>query len=1561
MSPGERVRALRQLVLGTAAAVLGHASAGSVQSDLTFRELGFESLTAVDFRNQLAEATGLRLRASLVFDHPTPDDLVRRLLGELLGEQADRGKAHAGDGAARPSVSPADSEPVAIIGMGCRFPGGVHSPEALWQLVEAQTAATSAFPADRGWDLDNLYDPDPDQAGKVYSRAGSFLHDATEFDPDFFGMSPREASAADPQQRVLLQTAWETLEHAGIDPVSLRGESVGVFAGVMYSDYGSRVSRPADTEGYLVSGSSGSVASGRIAYTFGLVGPAISVDTACSSSLVAMHLGVQSLRRGECRLALAGGVTVMATPHALIEFSRQHALSPDGLVKAFADSADGTSLSEGAGLLLLERLSDAERNGHRVLAVIRSSAVNQDGASNGLTAPSGPAQERVIRQALADARLEPGDIDAVEAHGTGTALGDPIEAGAIMATYGHDRPSDRPVWLGSVKSNLGHTQAAAGAAGVIKMVMALQHGSLPATLHVDAPSRHVEWAAGGVRLLTTSVPWPGNGRLRRTGVSSFGISGTNAHLILEQAPLEQAAPAPPAPDGSAPTEAMPVIWTLSAPDAAGVRRRAAQLHAYLTDRPGIEPADAGLALATTRTAFRHRAAVIGTARDELLAGLRALADGRPAPGVVSDTAAGGQLAMLFGGQGSQSARMGSDLYEMSAIYADAFDEICDQFNQWLDTPLKEVIFAEPGSPGTPLLDQTAYTQPALFAVQVALCRLFTSWGIRPDYLAGHSLGELTAAYVADVFSLADACALVAARGRLMQSARGDGAMAAVQASDQEIREYLAENPGGIWVAAVNAPGSVVISGDEQAVLAAADAWRARGRKTARLRVRRAFHSAHMDAAADEFRRIAASVSYAPAQVPLVSGRTGELATADQLMSADYWAGQIRDTVRFSDGIRTLRDNGVTTFLELSGRPALSPDVNATLAGTAPEPVTITTLRPGRPEASAIATALARVCTSGATLRWPAVFPAGTRACDLPTYPFRRQRYWLAPSGTTEPGPLPMFRVTWQLTPVTDQAPTSEIVTVGSGSPGPGGLPRYPDVAALSAAIDDGATVPGVVLLGVSGRPADHGEDADVAVLAHLTSQRLLAELHRWLADQRLEQTRLAVVTSGAVCVLPGEAISDLPAAPAWGLIRTAQAEYPDRFVLLDMDGPEVPHRVVAGALAAGEPQLALRGGQAYVPRLAEVPTAAAGRPALDSEGTTLITGGTGALGILIARHLVSAHGARHLLLVSRSGSSAAEAARLREELAGLGADVTIASCDVADRDALAALLSRIPAAHPLTAVIHAAGLLDDGLTETLTPARLDAVLRPKADAAWHLYELTRDKRLSAFVFFSSAATLLGQPGQGNYTAANAFLDALAERMRAEGQPAVSLAWGSWAEPRGMAGSLDATAQDRLARTGVAPMPAGQALALFDAALASDHPYLVVARLDRRALDERARTGSLPAPLRSLVRMPADMSAQHATTALPSLPPARQREFLLDLVRGEAAAVLGRAETSEIAGDEALLDLGFDSLTTLELRNRLTTVTGLPLPGTLTLDYPTPLDLAEYLHTALTGAPEPQKK
>ncbi|MFE0907765.1 beta-ketoacyl synthase N-terminal-like domain-containing protein [Streptomyces rochei] len=871
-------------------------------------------------------------------------------------------------------------EPIAVVGMACRLPGGVNSPEDYWRLLDEGRDGITPFPDDRGWDLDALRG---EGAGSSAAAEGGFV-DAAAFDAGFFGISPREAVAMDPQQRILLETTWEAVERAGIDPVSLRGSRTGVFVGTAGVDYvGVVMNSREDAEGHATTGLTASVVSGRLSYAFDLAGPAVTVDTACSASLVAIHLAAQALRNGECGLALAGGVTVMSTPMGFSGFTRQGGISTSGRCKAFADAADGTGWSEGAGVLVLERLSDARRNGHQVLAVIRGSAVNQDGASNGLTAPNGPSQQRVIRQALAGAGLSAADVDAVEAHGTGTPLGDPIEAQALLATYGQDRPADRPLLLGSVKSNIGHSQAAAGVAGVIKTVLAIRHGLLPKSLHIDRPSTHVDWEAGNVRLLTEPTPWPETGRPRRAGVSSFGISGTNAHLVIEQAPDAEE----PTGDGTEEQGATPVAvptvvpWTVSAKTRGSLDAQIARL----TDVTGATALDLGFSLATGRSTFEHRAVLLASV------------DGVGEPvEVARGRAVERSLAVLFSGQGSQRVGMGRELYARFPVFAGALDEVLSLLDPQLDRPLHEVLFAEEGSEEAALLDTTGYTQPALFAVEVALFRLVESWGVTPEFVAGHSVGEIAAAYVAGVFSLEDACTLVAARARLMQELPAGGAMMAVQATEGEVAGRLTD---GLSVAVVNGPESVVIAGPEAEVSALADEFAGEGRKTQRLSVSHAFHSALMEPMLDAFRQVAETLEYAEPRIPIVSNVTGTVAEPGRLTTPAYWVDHVRATVRFADGVRALADAGADAFLEIGPGGVLTALTRQTLDSRdgATDTVAVPALRSKRPEQHALLTGLAELHVAGVRVDWAAWFHGtGARRADLPTYAWQHRRYWPRP-------------------------------------------------------------------------------------------------------------------------------------------------------------------------------------------------------------------------------------------------------------------------------------------------------------------------------------------------------------------------------------------------------------------------------------------------------------------------------------------------------------------------------------------------------------------------------------
>jgi polyketide synthase 12 len=2203
------------------AAVLGYAPERAIDSRLAFKDLGFDSLTAVELRNRLNILTGLSLPATLIFDHPTPTALAEHILNETLPagrEDVLASQRRRSTSRPRPGRDEHRGELIAIVGMGCRYPGGVRSPQELWELVAAGGDAIGSFPTDRGWDLEGLHHPDPHRPGTTYAREGGFLYDLGQFDAAFFGISPREALAMDPQQRLLLEVAWETLEDARIDPAELRSSQTGVFAGISSLDYAALAVNSArrDFEGYMSTGGAGSVASGRVAYCFGFEGPAVTVDTACSSSLVALHLACQALRGDECSLALAGGATALASPTVFVEFARQRALAPDGRCKSFADSADGAGFSEGVGMILLERLSDAERLGHDVLGVVCGSAVNQDGASNGLTAPNGPAQQRVIAQALANAGLSAADVDAIEAHGTGTVLGDPIEAQALLATYGQGRAEDRPLRLGSIKSNIGHTQAAAGVAGIIKMVKALQHGLLPRTLHLGEPSRHVDWSAGSVSLLADDLPWAPNGATRRAGVSSFGISGTNAHIILEEAPAAQRAAANAGRDGvvehvtgvagEAPAgehmggsagalgDSSALPWILSAKSVSALHGQAARLLEHLTGHPALEAHAVGRSLAS-KPRLEQRAVLLGEDRPSLLDGLSALAGERRCAGVLEGAAAIGPregVVFLFSGQGSQWEGMASALLDQSPVFASALRLCGEALGELVEWSLEDVLRGAQGAPG---LERVDVVQPVLFAVMVALAGLWQACGVRPGVVVGHSQGEIAAAHVAGGLSLEDAARLVVSRSRALVKLMGQGGMVSVALSEQQVEQWLTRWADRVSLAAVNGPASVVLSGEREALDGLLAELLANGVRAREIPVGYASHSAQIEEIHEELLAECAGIVALSSDVRFFSTVTGSMLDT-ALLDGQYWYRNLREPVRLEQATRSLLHAGARTFIEVSPHPVLRMGVQETVDQALAAPTdaqVLGSLRRDEGGSERFLRSLGEAWVSGVDVDWQGLF-AGSDAPlpSLPTYAFERQRYWPdtsavsagdasgagqtaiehpllsaaialaedegwlftgrlsprshpwlaehtllgvtllpgsafvelalcagkaaacetieeltlqrplvlggegwvqlqvrvgaceeesglralgiysraqnhSPSAQDDPGeqdawichasgklsaqpasepdapgdalaggawpppdaaPVqiedlydrlaaygydygPLFqglRAAWQrdgemfaevalpaehqqegaafaLHPaLLDSALHTAALNMltGLGAAHDGALEAQvgearaeeaqagePQVAQVGEAQvgEAQAQLPfswsGVTLSasgacslrvqlsrvatagseggsqGVSLRASDHsgapiltvrslltrpvspaqlagiggvrrnplyrldwtplaleepvtggsppevevvdctlpGEPAGAPELARLAVNRALERMQTWLGDERFADTRLAFLTRGAVSLAEEQDVSGLAQSPVWGLVRSAQSEHPGHLQLIDIDGEEASLRALPAALAADEPQLAVRAGVVFAPRLARMGPGAAltvpagesawrldirdrgtleglalapcpqlaeplaagqirvgvraaglnfldvmlslgivspgvstlggegagvvlelgegveglavgdrvmgllpgafgslavtdhrmvvpmpgswsftqaasvpiafltayhalidqaglqqgerllvhagaggvgmaavqlGRhlgaevfataspakwPALESLGldeahiassrtlefkdkfldltagsgvdvvldslareyvdaslellpgggrflemgktdirdptevaaahpgvsyrafdvlgmepqrihaaltevlqlfeqgalqvlpvkvwdlrdapqafrfmsraqhvgkivlsvpraidprdTALITGGTGGLGSLVARHLVSEHGVGHLLLASRQGLAAPGAPELQAELQELGAEVTIATCDVSDREQLRTLLGSVAPEHPLGVVVHAAGALDDGVIDSLTPERIAGVFAPKLDAAWFLHELTQSLELSDFILFSSAAGVFGSPAQGSYAAANAFLDSLAQHRRAQGLAGTAMAWGQWARASQLTGSLSEADLARIARAGVRALSNEEGLELFDAARAAGEALVIPIGLDIAALRVYARAGMAPALLRDLLggttgRPP---RVEHGGLArrLAGVALSEREEVVLELVRAEAAIVLGHASPATIEPQRAFNELGFDSLTAIELRNRLTAVTGLQLPATLIFDYPAPAALARHL-------------
>jgi len=1579
-----------------------------------------------------------------------------------------------------------DHEPIAIVGMSCRLPGGVVTPEDLWDLVDEGRDAMTPFPADRGWNLEELFHPDPDHVGTSYVREGGFLKDPSGFDATFFGISPREALVMEPQQRLLLEMAWEAFERAGMDPTAFEESRTGSFIGAMYHDYTeSWDDLPEGAEGYIMTGNSGAVLSGRLSYTFGLQGPAVSVDTACSSSLVALHLAVTALRGAECDLALAGGATVMCTPKIFMEFSRKRTLASDGRCKSFAEAADGTGWCEGAGLMLLERLSDARANGHRVLAVVRGSAVNQDGASNGLTAPNGPSQERVIQEAWADAQISPADVDLVEAHGTGTVLGDPIEAQALLATYGRGRPEGRPLWLGSLKSNMGHAQAAAGVASVMKVVMALRNGAMPRTLHVDEPTSKVDWTAGDVRLLTEGRVWDSvDGRPRRAGVSSFGVSGTNAHMILEEF-LE---------DGTAPGEracgvtstgtgrdlvALPV----SGRGVRGLRGQTGRLGDFVSAEvasdsgPGL--GDVGYSLGTSRSVMDCRAVVVGSGTRNVAERLHVLNEaldsdagtGAVDQGIVWGRPTPGSLALVFTGQGGQRVGMGRELAQNFPVFAQALDEVLEVLDPLVGGGMHEVLWegTREGIQGVEdggVLGLTQFSQPGLFAVEMALYRLVESWGLKPEVLVGHSFGEVAAICISGALSLEDACKLVATRGRLTGGLGPGGSMAAVRASEELLRELLVP---GAEVAAVNGPASTVVSGEEKAVGHVVEKLKARGVRVRRLRVSDGFHSLRMKPIMEEFGEILSDLDFrTPSGFTHVSTLTGGLVT-DEMCNADYWVRHVRQPVRFMDAVRAAMSVGVTKFLEIGPHAVLTPLTNDIIDhdtglsdershsgqqdGTAvalphTELMAVASQRRDQGEVECILQSVGHLWTVGEDVDWGTVYSgSGASAVDLPTYAFQRQTYWHASSARSSSGPSaaadPQEARFWEAVDGQD----SRALAGTLGLEGTEDLDRVlPAISSWRRRRQDDSVVDlwryrvvweeakALAAPGLTGRwivavpermsadpavrgaldaLAEHGADVvrlDVdptadrgrivdGVREHLSEDTAPAGVLSLLGlDEEPHPEHAAVtagvamtialiqavddlgtdaplwlVTRGAVSMAPSDMLTHPLQAQLWGLGQVTGLEHPQRWGgLIDLppvvDGKALTRLVQllsARTEEETEDQAAVREAGVFARRLArarraEGAVAGGDGPRFEPRGTALVTGGTGALGRHVARWLAR-NGADRILLVSRRGAKAEGAAELVAELTGLGSRVTVVSCDVTDRRAVADLLACVPPEHPLTTVVNAAGIGEGGRLNEIDLKGTAEVMAVKVVAAGLLDEMLPDT-VESVVYFSSGAATWGGVGQGAYSAANAYLDALAHQRRQRGLPGLSVGWGAW----GGGGMAQQELSEEIRRSGVRSMEPERAISVLHQALEDRRdPHLVVSDIDWTRFipvytfaRHRPLLRALP-DAQEILRSadtgedPADQGTSLSEQLAPLNDTERER-LLIELVQSHAARVLGLEDSRTVDPELPFKDLGFDSLLAVDLRDQLSSVSGVRLPATMIYDYPTPAALSAYIRSKVRG-------
>jgi acyl transferase domain-containing protein/acyl-CoA synthetase (AMP-forming)/AMP-acid ligase II/acyl carrier protein len=1575
--PAERRELLAAHIQKEAARILGLDR--PLDSRQGFFEQGMDSLMAVELKRRLEVQLACTLPATLAFDRPNPAALASHLLQDVLALEEPVPVLRFAPQAA--------DEPIAVIGMACRLPGGANDPAELWRLLSEGRDAICEVPAGR-WDAQAFYDPEPDSPGKSYTRSGGFLDvDVEGFDAQFFGIAPREAARMDPQQRLLLELCWETLEHAGQSPDGLRGSRTGVFIGINTTDY-SRLHRPLDpaiSDAYFFTGNTFSVAAGRVSHALGLQGPSLALDTACSSALVSVHLACQSLRSGECRLALAGGVSLMLSPEGFVVLSRMRALAPGGRCRTFDAAADGYARGEGGGIVALKRLSEALADGDDVLALIHGSAVNHDGTSSGLTVPNGPAQQELIRQALANAGIDPLDVSYLEAHGTGTPLGDPIEMDAVRQVLCAGRPLDRKLVVGSVKTNIGHLEAAAGIAGLIKVILALRHGEIPRHLHFETPNPAMRWDELPVEIPLRSVPWPRGESARIAGVSSFGFSGTNAHVVLGEAPVS-----PPAPDG---VERPLHLFTLSTRSEESLATLASRHALHLRAHPELPVADAAFTANTGRAHFNHRLAVMTADTDTLCERLTASA------GVAQGQAASRpRIAFLFTGQGAQYTGMGSGLFETQPTFRRALERCQELLRPHLDIPLLEVIYPQPGNDSP--LDQTLYTQPALFSLQYALVELWRSWGIEPDAVLGHSVGEIAAACTAGVLRLEDALRFVAQRARLIQQLPGNGIMATVFDSEESLQP-LAE---GVSVAAVNGPTHTVISGKRTAVEAVCATLQARGVLVRQLQVSHAFHSPLMEPILDDIERLASTVPHHPARLRWISALTADTAdlSAGSAGHAAHWRRHLREPVRFSRAVEVLRDNAGEIFVEIGPSPTLLALGRRCLPeGTG---LWLPSLRRGRDDWQQILETLAELYVHGRDVDWNGFDrDYHRRRVALPTYPFERQRHWLEPSldaalwggiGAAE-DPIPgwVYELSW---PSVEREEAPANGDGSNGSNGGNGAAHHGSWVIFADSSGIGERLAQTLeASGESCRVIHHDGSFDPTRPEHFDELLLQPGvppcrglIHLWsleasaAGDQRLvcgsvlllvqalirsgisEPPRVWLLTRGAQAVVPGESASPAQAS-IWGLGRTLALEHPELWGgLVDLDPKQAPDAEDCGGLVEQilkpdhEDQLAFRTGRRHAARLTSGGSLTAAPLPMQADATYLITGGLGSLGLEITDWMVE-QGARNLVLLGRSAPSE-RVQGLLDRIRERGARIVVVHADVSRQEDVDRVLEEVDRSlPPLRGVLHAAGVLDDGVLLMQDWSRFSSVMAPKVAGAWNLHLGTRDRQLDFFVLFSSAASLLGSPGQGNYAAANAFLDSLAHFRRAQGLPAVSICWGPWAEV-GMAAELAERSSRQWTPEGVTPLQVDRGLEALGRLLGAAGAQVGVLPVDWSRFLTQLPPGHLPPLLAEVAQGAGGPVAPGEFALLAELeaaPAAERRERLVAHVQSQTAIVLGLKPGDLPDPEQGFFEMGLDSLMAIELKNRLAGTVGRTLPATIAFQHPTVAALAQHLLDEVLHLPD----